>query len=108
MEYVHYRKKGGSYTKRQSKILVFKITWCIVAFCTGASGNSYCRNGDLVLRNFNCSIFVDGLGHVFGRGHFDSSVELREVRQILSEDGYYSVNVFFSVHSLFPTFINQQ
>ena len=64
MEYVHYRKKDGSYTKRQSKILVFKITWFIVAFRTGASGNSYCRNGDLVLQKFSCSIFVDGLGHV--------------------------------------------
>ena len=64
MEYVHYRKKDGSYTKRQSKILVFKITWFIMAFRTGASGNSYCRNGDLVLQKFSCSIFVDGLGHV--------------------------------------------
>ena len=111
MEYVRYsyREKDGSYsyTKRQSKILVFKITWRIVAFCTGASGNSYYWNGDLVLWKFNCSIFVDGLGHVFDRGHFDSSVELREVRQILSEDGYYSVNVF-SVHSVFPIFINEQ
>ena len=46
MEYVHYRKKDGSYEKSEKKVLVFGITWCIVAFCTGASGVSFCRNGN--------------------------------------------------------------
>ena len=107
MQHVHYKEKDGSYTKSPKKVLVFGIPWCIIVFCTGASGVSYCWNGDLVLHKFNGTIFVDGLGHVFDRGHFDSSVELREVRQILSEDGYYSVNIF-SAHSVFPIFINQQ
>ena len=53
---------------KTSTTLVFKITWCIVAFCTGASGKFYCRNGDLVLRKLDCEEFVDGLGHVFDRG----------------------------------------
>ena len=67
MQYVHHRNKDDSYTKSQKEILVFEITWCIVAFCTGASGNLFCRNGDLVLRKLDCEEFVDGLGHVFDR-----------------------------------------
>ena len=96
MQHVHYREKDGSYTKSPKKVLVFGITWCIIVFCTGASGNSFCWNGDLVLHKFNGTKFVDGLGHVFDRGQFDVNVELREVPQKLSDDGYYSVNVYFS------------
>ena len=97
MQHVHYREKDGSYTKSPKKVLVFGIPWCIIVFCTGASGVSYCWNGDLVLHNkFNGTKFVDGLGHVFDRGQFDVNVELREVPQHLSEDGYSAVNVQFS------------
>ena len=67
-----------------------------MAFCTGASGNLFCRNGDLVLRKFYLEEFVDCLGHVFDRGQFDANVELREVPKHLSLDGYYSVPVHFS------------
>ena len=78
------------------KILVFnKIVWCIVAFCTGASGVSYCQNDDLVIRKFDCEIIVDGWGCVFDRGQYDSNAELEEVAQE-SKDGYYSVKVYFS------------
>ena len=52
----------------------------------------------MVLRKFDRTIFVDGLGHVFDRGQFDVNVELREVAQQETKDGYYSVNVFFSSH----------
>jgi hypothetical protein len=95
MEYVHYRKKDGSYEKSEKKVLVFGITWCIVAFCTGASGVSFCRNGDLVLRKFHEEVIVDGLGHVFQRVRFDGNDELRELAQQV-HTGYYSVTVYFS------------
>ena len=95
MEYVHYRKKDGSYEKSEKKVLVFGITWCIVAFCTGASGVSFCRNGDLVLRKFHEEVIVDGLGHVFQRVRFDGNDELRELAQKV-DTGYYSVPVYFS------------
>ena len=49
MQYVHHRNEDGSYNKSQKEILVFKITWYIIVFCTGASGVSFCRNGDLVM-----------------------------------------------------------
>ena len=96
MQHVHYREKDGSYTKSRQKVLVFGIPWCIIVFCTGASGNSYCLNGDLVLHKFNCTIYVDGLGRVFNRGPFDVNDELKEVAQYVSGDGYSSVNVSFS------------
>ena len=67
-----------------------------MAFCTGASGMSFCRNGDLVICKFDRKVLVDGLGCVFNRGRFDSNVELREVTQTLSEDGYYAVSVHYS------------
>lgn len=90
MEEVTY--KNGT----KSKILVFKISWCIIVFCSGASGNSFGWNGDLVLHKFNRNIYVDGLGHMFDRGQFDVNAELREVPQQVSEDGYYFVTVSFS------------
>ena len=96
MEYVHYRKKDGSYEKSEKKVLVFGITWCIAAFCTGASGLSYCRNGDLVLRKFHEEVLVDGRGRVFNSGRFDSKVELREVPQQMDGDGYHNVNIYFN------------
>ena len=96
MEEVIYREKDGSYTKSPKKVLVFGIPWCIIVFCTGASGVSFCRNGDLVLHKFEGTKFVDGLGHVFDRGPFDENDELREVAQHVSEDGYSAVNVHFS------------
>ena len=96
MQYVHYRKKDGSYEKSEKKVLVFKITWCIAAFCTGASGVSFCRNGDLVLRKFHEEVIVDGLGHVFERGRFDVNNELKEVAQQVDGDGYSNVYVHFS------------
>ena len=96
MEYVLKREKDGSYSKSPKKVLVFGITWCITVFCTGASGVSYCWNGDLVLHKFNGTIFVDGLGHVFERGPFDANDKLKEVAQQVSGDGYYYVNVSFS------------
>ena len=81
----------------KSKVLVFKISWCIIIFCTGASGVSYCWKGDLVLRKFDHTIFVDGLGHVLDRGQFDANDELKEVaQQVSNEDGYYFVPVSFS------------
>ena len=89
MEEVIY--KNGT----RSTILVFGITWCIIVFCTGASGNLFCWNGDLVLRKFCEEVIVDGLGHVFERGPFDANVELREVPQQVI-DGYYRVPVHFS------------
>ena len=89
MEYVLKREKDGSYTKSPKKVLVFGITWCIIVFCTGASGVSFCWNGDLVLHKFNGTIFVDGLGHVFERGPFDANDKLKEVAQQVSGDGYY-------------------
>ena len=95
MQHLHYREKDGSYTKSPKKVLVFGITWCIIVFCTGASGNLFCWNGDLVLHKFNGTIFVDGLGHVFERGKFDANDELREVPQQVI-DGYYCVPVSFS------------
>ena len=96
MEYVHYKEKDGSYTKSPKKVLVFGITWCIAAFCTGASGLSYCRNGDLVLRKFHEEVLVDGRGRVFNSGRFDSKVELREVTKQVDGDGYSLVPVHFS------------
>ena len=90
------REKDGSYSKSPKKVLVFGTTWCIIVFCTGASGNLFCWNGDLVFHKFNGTIFVDGLGHVFERGPFDANDELREVAQQVSGDGYYCVNVSFS------------
>ena len=73
------------------------MSWCIIIFCTGASGVSYCWNGDLVLRKFDHTIFVDGLGHVLDRGQFDVNDELKEVaQQVSNKDGYYFVPVSFS------------
>ena len=72
------------------------MSWCIIIFCTGASGVSYCWNGDLVLRKFDHTIFVDGLGHVFVRGPFDVNDELKELTQSVSWDGYHNVTVSFS------------
>ena len=98
MEYVYYRNKDGSQSyQKQHQDLVFKIIWCIiVVFCTGASGNSFCWNDNLVLHKFNRNIYVDGLGHVFDRGLFDVNDEMKEVVQYLSDDGYYSFHVYFS------------
>ena len=95
-QYVHHRNKDSSYTKSQKEILVFKITWYIVAFCTGASGMSFCWNRDLVIHKFDCKVLVDGKGRVFNRGQFDSKVELREVPQRMDGDGYHNVSVYFS------------
>ena len=50
----------------------------------------------MVLRKFDRTIFVDGLGHVFDRGQFDVNDELKEVAKKVEEDGYYSVNIYFS------------
>ena len=72
------------------------MSWCIIIFCTGASGVSYCWNGDLVLHKFNGTIFVDGFGHVFTRGAFDVKDELREVPQQVDGEGYHYVHVSFS------------
>ena len=96
MQYVHHRNKDGSYTKSQKEILAFKITWYIVAFCTGASGMSFCRNRDLVIRKFDRKVLVDGKDRVFNRGQFDSKVELREVPQQMDGDGYHNVNIYFN------------
>ena len=96
MEYVLNRNKDGSYIKSKTKIIVFKITWFIAAFCTGASGVSFCWNGDLVICKLDCEILVNCRDRMFDRGQFDVNVELREVAQQETKDGYYSVNVFFS------------
>ena len=56
MQHVHYREKDGSYTKSRQKVLVFGIPWCIIVFCTGASGVSFCWNDDLVLQKFDRTI----------------------------------------------------
>ena len=98
MEYVLNRNKDGSYIKSKTKIIVFKITWFIAAFCTGASGVSFCWNGDLVICKLDCEILVNCRDRMFDRGQFDVNVELREVAQQETKDGYYSVNVFFSSH----------
>ena len=95
-QYVHCKNVDGIYTKSSKKILVFGITWCIAAFCTGASGVSFCRNGDLVLRKFREEVFVDGFGSVFTRGAFDVKDELREVSQQVDSEGYHNVKVHFS------------
>ena len=40
---MYYRNNDGTQTKSKTKILVFKITWCIIiVFCTSASGVSFC------------------------------------------------------------------
>ena len=49
----------------------------------------------MVLRKFDRTIFVDGLGHVFDRGQFDVNDELKEVAKKVEEDGYYSVNIYY-------------
>ena len=96
MEYVLNRNKDGSYIKSKTKIIVFKITWFIAAFCTGASGVSFCWNGDLVICKLDCEILVNCRDRMFDRGQFDVNVELREVAQQVSPDGYAYVPVSFS------------
>ena len=99
--YIFYRNNDGTQTKSKPKILVFKITWCIIiVFCTSsASGVSFCWSGDLVLCKFNHSIYiyVDGLGwSCVSYRLFNKNDELKELEQYASGDGYYSVRVYFS------------
>ena len=64
----------------------------------------------MVLRKFDRTIFVDGLGHVFDRGQFDDvNDELKEVaKKVEAKRMDITVSIFIiSTHNLFSTFTNQ-
>ena len=100
---IYYRNDDGSQTKSKTKILVvLKITWCSIAFCTAVSGKSFHWNGNLVLWKSDCTIYyVDGMGCAFHRGPFDVNDELKEIVR-LSDDRYYSFQVYFSSQLFVP------
>ena len=75
--------------------VLYPADWCVAPFCTGAAGNSFCHLGDLVLRQFDRTIWVDGWGRAFCRGPYDEG-DLEEMAVQRSPDGYATVNVSFS------------
>ncbi|GMH61150.1 hypothetical protein TrRE_jg6597, partial [Triparma retinervis] len=66
-------------------------------FCTGAAGKSFCHLGDIVLRTFDRTLYVDGHGRVFARGPYDKG-NLRELEVAWDNEGYANVAVFFATN----------